>query len=175
MFSLEDRLEVEAIVKNILAYSIKSKKTGDTPREKYDLVNKGFTYATASAPGMNTTIQASFSPTLIPLSTATFISGVTLLTGGGFKIVTGGQYLVIGVAFFNNPSTVSKFDTLIYVNGVMALDAPAYNTATGNYTAPFVAGILNLKTGDNVQLYGETGSASTQTVSTSSYLSIAKV
>ena len=129
----------------------------------------------ASAPGTNTTIGASNTPTLIPLATPAFIQNVTYVTGGGFKIITAGQYIVTGVAYFGNPGAATV-RTMVYVNGAAVLTSYETLSGSGIISNKNVTGILNLHVGDNVQLYGETSSGSTATVTgANSYLSLAMV
>ncbi len=182
MISPEDKIEIQGIVKGVMAHGIVDKKVCDTPLEAYDVVNKKYadsnSKSSVNASGVmsDTTVQASFTPTLIPLASTTFANGIIANIGTGFKIVTAGQYLAVGLAFFGGATDASQYRTMIYVNGLAVLTKYQYNGASYNYVDAIAVGILNLNAGDNVQLYGETGSASTKSVTgANSYLSICKV
>jgi len=182
MISPEDKIEIQGIVKGVMAHGIVDKKVCDTPLEAFDVANKKYvdsnSKSSVNASGVmsNTTVQASFTPTLIPLASTTFANGILAYVGTGFKIVTAGQYLVVGLAFFGTSTDASQYRSMIYVNGVVALTKYHYNGASNNYCDPLVVGILNLSAGDNIYLYAETGSASTKAVTgANSYLSICKV
>lgn len=132
----------------------------------------------ASGPGTTTTVSASFVPTKIPISSATFTNGVTFDTaGGGFKILTSGQYLVTGMAFFSSPSQANvSYQSMLYKNT---------SEVSASYGVPPVASIsmglpssiiISCAAGDELYLYAQTGATSPQTVSgAQSYLSIAMV
>jgi len=174
-FTPDQKSEIEGIVKNLIAHGIVDKKVCDTPLESYDVVNKRFVYAPGSAPMQNTTVSASNTPTLVPIGTPAFANGITAITNGGFQIVTGGQYLVIGSVYYGNPGAATV-RALIYVNGVLVLSNFQTLSGSGIIGSPTAVGILNLNAGDNVQLYGETSSASTVAVTgANSYLSICKI
>jgi len=175
MLTEEQKHDIGDYVRKILSSGIVDKKVCDTPLEAWDVVNKRFAYATASAPCLNTTVAATYSPTLVPISTPTFLNGITYLSGSGFSVQVSGQYLVMGQAYFS-PTQTGTCEAMIYVNGIQRAIGYAYCSSAYLFTVPFVAQILNLNAGDNVQLYAAFSNSSTQTVTgANSYLSIAKV
>lgn len=178
MLTDEQKHDIGNYVRQILSSGIVDKKVGDTPLEAYDLVNKKYVdnRPCGVAPGTNTTIGASYTPTLIPITTPTILNGVTYQTGAGFKIQAAGNYLVLGVAYYNNPNQIGIYESMIYVNGLSVAKGYTLCYSSGLEVAPLTAQILALNAGDIVELYGQQQGSNTQTVlGANSYLSIVKV
>lgn len=180
MLSPEDRQQVDSMIRTILATDIVQKKVGDTPLEAYDLVNKKYADSqggvSASGVGSNASIAGSNVPTLVGLASSTFANGITFQAGGGYKIVTAGQYLVIGLVYYTNPGTAAVRST-IFVNGAAtSVTAIGNSPGSGFIQTPVAVGIITVNAGDNVQLYGETSAAGGATATgTNSYLALTKV
>lgn len=63
MLSAQDKKEVNDMIKVLLRSRIVQKKTNDTPREKFDLVNKGYTdqaYSSGSGAPSSTPLKLGY-------------------------------------------------------------------------------------------------------------------
>lgn len=164
-----------AQVQQIIRSQLKYPTDPITQRTLKDLFNSFFPEISASAPGTNATIAASNTPTIIPLATATILNGIFQSSGAGFKIAVAGNYLAFGVAYFNSPGAATV-RTLIVVNGAVILTSFDTLSGSGITSNKNVIGLLQLNSGDNVQLYGETSSGSTINVlGTGCYLTLIKI
>lgn len=132
----------------------------------------------ASGPGTNTTVAASFTPTKIPIASATIADGITYdSTNHRFTIVTAGYYLITGFVFFPSPSESGKsYQTMVYVNGSSLVISYQIPPVTSIAVAVPAIQIAGLSAGDYIELFSQTGSSSTQSVTGAiSYLSLTKV
>jgi hypothetical protein len=182
MFTPDQKSEIQTIVRQLLSSGIVDKKVSDIPTDYFDVAIKGYVdNAGAAASGIGsgtTTVQATFTPTKVPIVTKSFANGITFDSGNGrFKISSAGQYLLIGFAYFSNPSTADvSYQSMVYQNGSKVCASYSAPHATGVVVAVPAVIIVNCAVGDYIELYAQTGSSSTQPVSGSlSYLSIAKV
>ena len=132
----------------------------------------------ATGIGTNTTVAASFTPTVVPIASSTFADGITYdSTNKRFTITKAGKYLVIGFAYFSNPSTADvSYQTMIYQNGSKVAASYSAPHATGVIVVAPAAIVISCAANDYIELYAQTGSSSTQPVSgVLSYLSVAMI
>lgn len=135
-------------------------------------------HTNASGPGTATSIAASFTPTKVAIASADFTNGITYDSGNHrFQVLTAGQYLITALLYYSNPTSVgASYQTLVYLNGSQSFAAYSVCAASGIAISQSVSKILNLSVSDYIELYGQTGSGSTQIVSGSfSWLSMGMI
>jgi hypothetical protein len=151
------KAEIQAEITRQLT-DISVKKTGNTPIERYDLVNKAYVDAklgtAAHSTGAQTNIASGTSQ--IALTANSFSNGITWSSSNhNFTIVTAGVYYVTGVIAWSNASGI-YFESIIYQNGgatnLVSLNAAPSAGASG--VTSMVSGLINCAVGDTIALYG---------------------
>lgn len=123
-----------------------------------------------------TSIPGSYANTKLT-PTNEFANGITWdATNHRFIVVTAGQYLVsVGVGYANT-ATAEEIDVMIYINGVQSRISISY-TPGSIQAGGGIADILNLNTGDYIELYTAHSNASNRSIFNDpklTYLSISK-
>lgn len=171
--------QIRALVDSILSKS--QYDVGRVPYHEHNGIDSPKIISTsinATGTGTNATIAASFVPTKVNIASADFINGVAYDSPNKrFTVLSKGQYLIIGFVFYNNPTTANvSYQSMVFKNGVNVFSAYQVPPTTGVSVAIPAVKVINCSVNDYVELYGQTGSGSTQSVSGPlSYLSIAKV
>lgn len=184
--TIQDRREIESIVKKILSESIVQKKTGDTPLEAFDLVNKRYVDGKSSS-SLNgrshgtatTSIPGGFTPTRVDYNANDFANGITWDgINHRFKAIKAGQYIVTASVGYNGANANNQYEIAIYQNGGQVDAARQQASVGGSVLNINVTDILNLAVNDYVEAYTQHGDAGAVNIFNSSvytWITIAKV